>query len=397
MVSERVETGVRAALLPIVGAAAALAWTGGLYATTVLAALVALWTAALVVLSATPPSVTAPVSAPVPAAGEAELRRLTAYLDLSPAPLVALDDKGRLRVVNRAARRLLSAEDLISDPLPPLVDALTRTPPGRTTTVELPGDSGPRPFALATGDLWTGGEPTRIGALIDIGAELKVAEAGALREMMEVLSHEIVGTLTPIASLAQTAADMLDDPDPALPAIRDAVKTVARRATGLRRFGERYRGLARLPAPTVRLIETGPLVADLRRLFAARRPSVPLLVHDADAPPHLRGDPDQLSAALWALLQNAAEAVAEGGSPRVELRIDAGVGAVAFEVVDHGVGVAPGDAQAVFAPFFTTKPEGTGVGLTLARQIFRGHGGELTLMPDPGGATCFRGLVPDRR
>ena len=126
--------------------------------------------------------------------------------------------------------RLLGASDLVADPPEGLVAALSETRPGRTATIDIGHDADVRSFALATGDLALTGRMTRIGALIDIDAELKAAEAAALGELVQVLSHAIVNALTPIASLAETAVAMLNDPDPMLPKVRDAVETVARRA-----------------------------------------------------------------------------------------------------------------------------------------------------------------------
>lgn len=392
MVSERLTAGIRAAAMAVAGATAAIAWGGGLYATATLAGLVASWIAALAIVSAVPVAVPAPPPAATPNADQ--MRRLTAYLDLSPAPLVALDDQGRLHVVNRAARRLLGAADLVPDAPPILTGALGETAPGRTTTVALVDGDSTRSFALATGDLALGGSVTRIGALIDIDSELKAAEATALRELVQVLSHEIVNALTPIASLAQTAAEMLGDPAPALPQIREAIDTVARRASSLHRFGETYRALARLPAPTLQRIAVAAFVADLARLFATRWPAIALTVDAAQAPASVQGDPDQLTAAIWAVLQNAAEALAETVSPEVMLALHAAIGATTIDVVDNGPGITVQDADAVFRPFFTTKAQGTGVGLALARQILRGHGGDLTLLADEPGRTRFRAILP---
>lgn len=400
MASDRVAAVIRAAFLPVAGAAAAAAWMQGLYASAFLATLVAVWIVALAIVTATP--LFMPVSAPAPIepspiepSGAIERQRLTAYLDFSPAPLIALDDAGRLHAINRAARRLFASEDLVVDPPPSLVSALADTASGRTATVELRDDTDARSFALATGDLSFGATRTRIGALINIDAELKAAEATALRELVQVLSHEVVNALTPIASLAQSAADMLGDPDPALSHVRDAVETVARRAAGLHRFGEAYRALARLPAPTIERIAVPPFVADLERLFVTRWPAIPLVIDAVRAPPYMRGDPDQLSAATWALLQNAAEAVATLSAPKVDLSIEAIDEGFAIEVADNGLGIPAADADAVFRPFFTTKPEGTGVGLALARQIFRGHTGELLIKSRTTDDTRLRGVVRD--
>ncbi len=392
MASDRVRAMLRALVIAAAGAAGALAATRGLYATTLLAALLAVWIAALNLVDTGQRPPLPPPPAPV-SAGEEERRRLNAYLDLSPAPLVALDD-GRLRVVNRAARRLLGASDLVADPPDGLVAALSDTRPGRTATIDIGHDTDVRSFALATGDLALAGRMTRIGALIDIDAELKAAEAAALRELVQVLSHEIVNALTPIASLAETAVAMLDDPDPMLPKVRDAVETVARRAASLHRFGESYRALARLPAPSLQRIPVGGFVSDLAALFTTRWPTIPFTTDLLEAPTNILADPDQLTAALWAVLQNAAEALQSSPDARVTLTISAFVSQTQFTMTDTGPGISADNQADIFRPFFTTKTEGTGVGLALARQIFRGHNGDLSLAHSLPGKTRFDGAVP---
>jgi two-component system nitrogen regulation sensor histidine kinase NtrY len=393
MASDRVRAMLRALVIAATGAAGAVAAMRGLYATALLAALIAVWIAALnlvetLQLSPLPAPAIVPVST-----GDEDRRRLTAYLDLSPAPLVALDD-GRLRAVNRAARRLLGATDLVADPPEGLVAALAETRPGRTATIDIGRDAGLRSFALATGDLALAGRMTRIGALIDIDAELKAAEAAALRDLVQVLSHEIVNALTPIASLAETAVAMLDDPEPALPKVREAIETVARRAASLHRFGESYRALARLPAPSLERIPVGGFVRDLAALFTTRWPTIPFMTDLLEAPANIPADPDQLTAALWAVLQNAAEALQNSPDARVTLTISAFVDRIQFAMTDTGPGISAGNQADIFRPFFTTKTEGTGVGLALARQIFRGHNGDLSLAHSCLGKTRFEGVVP---
>lgn len=392
MASDRVRVLLRALAIAAAGAGGAVAAMRGLYATAVLAALVAGWIAALDLVDSGPRS--QPPQPPTPILpGEEERRRLTAYLDLSPAPLVALED-GRLRVVNRAARRLLGASDLVADPPEGLVAALSDTRPGRTATIDIGRDTDVRSFALATGDLAMTGRMMRIGALIDIDAELKAAEAGALRELVQVLSHEIVNALTPIASLAETAVAMLDDPAPALPRIREAIETVARRAASLHRFGESYRALARLPVPVPQRIPLAGFVNDLAALFTTRWPAIAFATDLQAAPLYLLADPDQVTAALWAVLQNAAEALHATPDPRVTLTVVALVGQTQIAITDTGPGIPIGNRDDIFRPFFTTKTGGTGVGLALARQILRGHGGDLSLAHSLPDKTRFDGTIP---
>lgn len=378
---------LRGILLLVAGGAVALAWSAGLYASALVAALAALWGLVTGIVEAQRPKLV-PVAAPLAAADPAHReRRLTALLDLSPAPIVTLDGERRLHAINRAARRLFGAADLITDPPALLVEAIGGEA-SRAATVAIGG----RSYALTTSDFALGGAQSRLAALIDIDAELKAAEAATLRDLVQVLSHEIVNALTPIASLSRTAADMLEEDASSLAAVRDAIGTVARRAEGLQRFGEAYRSLARLPAPRFAPLDLREVATDLARLFATRWPGLPLAC-DAAAPVRLAGDADQLSAALWAVLQNAAEAVAARPEGRVGLALWRDESAAYWQVWDNGPGVAPADRGAIFRPFFTTKPQGSGVGLALARQILLAHGGDLTLAEGEGGAR-FEAMLP---
>lgn len=323
-----------------------------------------------------------------------EQRRLTAYLNLSPAPLLMLDGDGRLNAVNRAARRLFACHDRIPDPPDGLLDAIDAAKPGRSASVMLDLNGETRAFALATGDLVVGGEGLRIAALVDIDAELRAAEASALRDLLQVLSHEIMNALTPIASLGRTAADMLAEREDAeLDAARDAVETVARRAEGLERFTASYRDLARLPPPVLGRVMVRPLFEDLARMFAARWPKATLTVAVERASATLLADADQLHAALWALLQNAAEA--SGGAGQVTIEAESVPGGLAIMVADDGPGVAAHARDDIFRPFFTTKASGSGVGLALVRQIMHAHQGTARLIEAPRGAAFLLELPSD--
>ena len=230
-----------------------------------------------------------------------------------------------------------------------------------------------------------------VAALIDIEQEERAAEARASAEMIQVLGHELLNGLAPIASLAESGAAAVARHEVDVALLREILDTLARRAEGLQRFTEAYRAIARLPEPTRRAVPVGELADDLARLFATRWPAVALSVA-ADAGAWTL-DRDQIVQAVWALLQNAAEAAttAHAAGAQVALRITAS-DALGIEIEDNGAGV-PADAVArIFRPFHTTKADGTGVGLSLARQIALAHGGTLTLAPDA--PTRFRLTIP---
>ncbi len=375
MVSRRGPSPIALSLgLVVAGIVAALAWQQGTWGLGAGAALVALWLAALNWwLVARPRDVVRPEPARTDDADGLVLRLL---LDAAPTPLLAIDATAA-RALNRAARRLFATDDRIL-PVPPALTDATATHlrhEGRGWRIDR--------VRVANGQ--------DVAALIDIEQEERAAEARASAEMIQVLGHELLNGLAPIASLAESGAAAVARPEVDVALLREILDTLARRAEGLQRFTEAYRAIARLPEPTRRAVPVGELADDLARLFATRWPAVALSVAaDADA---WTLDRDQIVQAVWALLQNAAEAAttAHAAGAQVALRITAS-DTLAIEIEDNGAGV-PADAVArIFRPFHTTKADGTGVGLSLARQIALAHGGTLTLASDA--PTRFRLTIP---
>ncbi len=398
----------RGLALALSGAIMAVAWREGLYATLALASLsggallIAQWRGAG--RSARPTAAAAPPANP--ATDARERRRLTAYLNLTPAPLVTLAPNGRPQAANRAARALFETADVIGGPAggreadtgEKLARAIAETPPGRAASVVLTSAAGARSFALVTADVAVEGSASRIAALLDIEGELRAAEASALRDMLLVLGHELRNTLTPIASLSQSAVDMLNDAAPDVPQVRDAVATIARRAAGLQAFSEGYAALARLPPPAFTRTDIRRLTDDLVRLFESRWPDLALKCDSTGAIGSVSIDAGQVSAALWAMLQNSAEALAVHAAGEVRFTTATTADGAQFTISDNGPGVPAENRAAIFQPFFTTKAQGSGIGLALARQIFRAHGGALELTcSSSGGGQAFVGTLPAGR
>ena len=339
----------------VVGVAAThglwLAMTGGVLAIG--------WLLLLNLLAARRPAVLPP--APV-VAEERETILHRMLLDASPTPLLSVDGAA-VRALNRAARRLFDTDDRVLPAPPPLLD-------GQSSHVRHAG----RNWRTDRVDVGA----RSVVALIDVESEERTAEARASAEMIQVLGHEMLNGLVPIVSLAECAiaAIKTQDDDPML--LPEILTTLARRAEGLQRFTHAYRSLARLPPPMKQPVHLIELFDDLARLFASRWPEAVLTV---TVPPDLRAaiDRDQLNQAIWALLQNGVEA-AGGTKPEIALMVGCREGALTIDISDNGPGIPAEQATAIFRPFATTKATGTGIGLTLARQIARGHGGTLDLL-----------------
>lgn len=340
-----------------------------------------------------------PMERPAPApdidlhhAQEHRRRLLEALLDQAPTPLLMVTEGAPMSAMNRASRRLFRTSNAILQPEAELQLAIAAAHPGLRSTLRLCLAGRQRTFTLSVADVTGQGPPVRLASLTDIQPEMLSAEAAALKEMLQVLSHEIMNTLTPVASLAESAVELLregggDEHRLAL----EAVEVIARRTSGLHRFVEAYRQLARLPEPRPRDVSVTAVLKEAAKLFGTTG-TVASGVRLVVGPPRpdiiVRMDPDLCVQALLNLLANAVHAARSSATPEVILSAESAGDGARILVRDNGLGVDPALAADIFRPFFTTKSGGTGVGLSIARQAILAQGGELRLMHlDPG--ACF--------
>ena len=300
--------------------------------------------------------------------------------DHVPMPLLEFHESKGLVAVNRAARTLFQTDDLIIQPPESLMEVVRGREPGPARPVKVFG----RMYAVGISEIMTPDATVRLVSLTDIQSEVRVAEATALRDLLRVLSHEIMNSLTPVASLARIAHGYLaDETTDASKAAREALDVLGQRADGLARFVEAYRSMARLPEPVVRRTEMGTFLKDIVRVFERSVFATGIDIEialPADCPT-LEVDETLLTQALLNLLKNAAEATEGGTGPRrVRLSLTHNREETRIVVSDNGCGVPDGLTEQIFHAFVTTKPEGSGTGLNLARQIALAHGGDLVFM-----------------
>jgi two-component system nitrogen regulation sensor histidine kinase NtrY len=303
---------------------------------------------------------------------------LRKVMDAIDVVVFAFDNERKLRLINRAGQSLLGehTERLLARPAEDVGLAFVlegETP--RIVDVDLPGGGGR--WELRRGAFRQGGRPLELVVLSDVSHALREEERKAWQRLIRVLSHELNNSLAPIRSIAGSVASLLGRsprPDDWLADAQQGLSVVGSRAEALTRFLEGYATLARLPAPRLSSVELAPLVERVARLETRVRISVnggPRLWVEADS--------DQLEQLLINVLRNAAEASQpKGAGVEIGWQVTRGPSPVlALWVDDGGPGIA--NAGNLFVPFFTTKPQGSGIGLVLARQIAEAHAGTLTL------------------
>ena len=311
---------------------------------------------------------------------------LDAALEHAPLALWRLVAGSPPLALNAAARRLIAPGRAVE---PAALLALLDAEPGRRV-VTLPTEHGQERAVLAVSALTVQGQAWRLAALAPIESELETETLVAWRQLVQVLTHEIMNSLTPIASLAASAPALLaagerDELDAAL-------ATLARRAAHLQAFVERYRSVSQPPAPTLADVAVGPLLQAVQRLVSPAWEAAGGTVAVAVEPDSLalRTDAAQLEQVLINLAQNALQACAGRPSPRLHIEARLSRGArLRLTVSDNGPGVTPGLEQRIFTPFFTTREGGSGVGLAVVRQLVHGLGGTVRYAKRPGGGACF--------
>jgi len=318
------------------------------------------------------------------------LRRVIAEVDVA---IFTFDEDQRLRLVNRAGERFLG--QAAARALGRTAGELGLAPclEGEVPrTMELPFGGRLGRWEIRRSVFRQDGRPHQLVVLSDLSRALREEERQAWQRLIRVLGHEINNSLAPIQSIANSLAEMLDRGGLAGYAgsaasaedFRRGLAVIAARSESLSRFMAAYSRLARLPRPRLAPVDLPVLV---RRVVGLE---TRLPVRFGSQPPlSVIADPDQLEQLLINLVSNAVDASLETGGG-VTVAWDRSDHAVEVRVEDEGPGIP--ETANLFVPFYTTKPEGSGIGLVLSRQIAEAHGGTLTLENRAAGRGCIARL-----
>ncbi|TMQ02943.1 MAG: hypothetical protein E6J91_49175 [Deltaproteobacteria bacterium] len=344
-------------------------------------------------------------------AGRAEQQEHAQYLQTLmahvPVALISVDERNRVQLLNLAARRL--SEHGCSDAADfarhgaAFSAGLDSLKPGEGAIVRMERSGGPLQLKAAATGVTLSGVRRRLISLQNIETELTAHELAAWQTVIRVMAHEVMNSLTPISSLAATARGLVSELLSNLPAddarktplteVGEALETMARRSEGLLHFVQNHRRLTRRLEAKTEVVSLGRVFARLQRLLATELATrhIELTLSVEPETLEVAADTELLDQALINLMRNAMDAVRDEAAARISLSAHQEPGAhVVITVADNGPGIPPEQRDKVFVPFFTTKRQGSGVGLTLVRQIATVHGATVNISDSPGGGARVR-------
>ncbi len=246
------------------------------------------------------------------------------------------------------------------------------------------------------------GEDYVLVSLQNIHTELEAKEMDSWQKLIRVLTHEIMNSITPIVSLSSTVKGLLIDDnsvqlkkeidDDDVESAQSALNTIERRSQSLLNFVQVYRNLTRIPKPNFRYFAIKELFDNVEQLLLPKIQERNIDCQCKIVPPGLMltADPDLIEQVLINLVINSIHAVQDAENPKVYIVATAeGINHVNISVSDNGYGIKPDNLEQIFVPFFTSKKEGSGIGLSLSREIMRLHKGNITVKSKPNIETRF--------
>ncbi len=330
-------------------------------------------------------------------AQEKDLKYLKAMVEHIPVPLITIQQNEHIQLLNNSARRLFANHHInkLSDLGKFGADLsiqLTEISPGQRRLVNLEMDGMTWQLMMSSTDVIIENQREKLVSLQDIQSELDSAQLRAWQDLVRVLTHELMNSITPVASLANTATDLMTELQCKLPNnngceedledIVNAIATVARRSDGLMAFINSYRQLTRLPSPDKKHIKVADVVNNALDIAGYNWSEIGIVIEKQITPSALevQVDKNMIEQVLINLLKNSAQAMTDVKAPviTVESRLNSR-GHVVIEISDNGPGVPQDIQDRIFVPFYTTKRDGSGVGLAFSRHVLIAHGGNLKL------------------
>lgn len=318
--------------------------------------------------------------------------------------LLSFDTDGNVQLINTNAKRFLGVTSIknireLINRNPGLYNVINNVESGKS---ELFKSSNELYLSIQATELRIRGIDVKLVTLQNIQPELQKQELEAWQNLTRVLRHEIMNSITPISSLTSTLREILDHDmlrkdehwelkDEGAEDLREGLSTIENRSRGLIKFIDAYREYTSLPKPKIATVRLKDIIEKVAQLMKndIKKTNIDFQYSCTSDYLTIQADFEMIEQVLINLLKNAVEALAETKNPRLELKGLYSENEVRIEVTDNGPGIIREALEHIFVPFYTTKRTGSGIGLSLSRQIMQMHNGSLSVVSEPDVSTTF--------
>jgi len=334
------------------------------------------------------------------------LQTIVQNIDVS---VIAYSADGNIELINKTAKKLFQLASIrniksLETLSPELVNTMLTIKPGENKLVKVQFEDDILQLAIYASSIKIKDKLIYLVTIKDIQNVLEEQETEAWQKLIRVLTHEIMNSITPIASLSSTLDLMLKGMVPqgtdaplkidreSVSEIQEALQTINKRSTGLLHFVNTYRNLTRIPIPNFRLCSVRELFENIEKIMEEeiRKCGFEFILSVDPESLELTADEQLIEQVLINLLKNAMHALIGRQSGKIQLLAFMNKrGRITLQVVDNGPGILKDVLDKIFIPFFTTKPSGSGIGLSLSKQILRLHNATITAHSEPEVETVF--------
>lgn len=319
--------------------------------------------------------------------------------------ILTFNRQGSIQIINTAAKRLLRVDkvDKLSDLRSvdeKLVESFLKLKTGGRELLQLKLGDETLYLSLYAIELTLRGEVMKLISMSNIQSELEEKEMEAWQNLVRVLTHEIMNSVTPISSLAGVVEQELETrlknnelllKQDEAEDIHLSVQTIGKRSAGLIRFVKEFKNLTHVPKPNLSEVKVKDLLEEMAMLHKKELADhgVVITVSIQSEELSMQADKTMIEQVMINLIKNAIQAFDNQVQKKIFLSSYSNEGHVIISVKDNGNGIDPDALERIFVPFFTTKKTGSGIGLSLSRQIMRQHGGQITVKSKLGEGTEF--------
>ena len=318
--------------------------------------------------------------------------------------IISFDTDGNIQLMNTNAKKFIGLSSVrnlreLIQLNPKLYHALNNAGPGKS---ELYKGSNELYLTIQSTELRIRGIDVKLVTLQNIQPELQKQELEAWQNLTRVLRHEIMNSITPISSLTSTLREILDHDmerknshyelkEEGADDLREGLSTIENRSKGLIKFIDAYREYTSLPKPKMSVVRLKDLIEKVAQLMKPelKKTNISFRWECGSEYLTIQADVEMIEQVLINLLKNALEALTEIKNPQLQLIGRYDESAVKIEVIDNGPGIIKEALEHIFVPFYTTKRTGSGIGLSLSRQIMQMHNGSITVESEPEVKTVF--------